>query len=102
MHHETENRIAKAALAGSMVAGAIAVVAFLTTGGLALDAATSTLTLSFPPASQGLVFAAVLIAGVLKVAGRRSPVAGRRSPGPSGRPVAERPVLTAVHRELAR
>ncbi|KRA59436.1 hypothetical protein ASD79_12240 [Caulobacter sp. Root655] len=70
MHHEAENRIAKAALAGSMVAGAIAVVAFLTTGGLALDAATSTLSLSFPPASQGPVFAALLAAGVLKVAGR--------------------------------
>ena len=77
MQHELEDRIAKAALAGSMTAGVIAVVAFLTTGGLALDAATSTLSLSFPPASQGPVFAALLIAGVLKVAGRLVRPVGR-------------------------
>ena len=77
MYNELEDRIAKAALAGSMVAGVIAVVAFLVSGGLVLDAATSTLTLSFPPASQGLVFAALLTAGVLKVAGRLVRLVGR-------------------------
>lgn len=70
MYNELEDRIAKAALAGSMAAGGVAIAAFLLTGEVALNAATSTLSLTFSPSSQGLVLGALLVAGVLKVATR--------------------------------
>ena len=77
MHNELEDRIAKAALAGSMLAGGVAVAAFLLSGEVAVNAATSTLSLTFPPASQGAVGAAVLAAGLLKVATRMIPLVGQ-------------------------
>jgi hypothetical protein len=70
MYNELEDRIAKAALAGSMLAGSVAIAAFLLTGEVALNAATSTLSLTFAPSSQGVVLGALLVAGVLKVATR--------------------------------
>ena len=77
MYNALEDRIAKAALGGSMAAGGIAITAFLVTGGVALDAATSTLSLTFAPISQGLVLGALLVAGVLKLASRVIPPVGR-------------------------
>ena len=70
MYNELEDRIAKAALAGSMLAGGVAIAAFLLTGEVALNAATSTLSLTFPPSSQGVVLGALLAAGLLKIACR--------------------------------
>ena len=77
MQNEIEDRIAKAALAGSMVAGATALATFLAAGGVILSAGTSTLTVSFPPSAQGAVLSALLIAGVLKLASRVVPPIGR-------------------------
>ena len=83
MYNELEDRIAKAVLAGSCAAGGVAIAAFLLTGEVALNAATSTLSLTFAPASQGVVLGALLVAGLLKIAGRAiRPVGqwlGRRS-----------------------
>ena len=70
MSNELENRIAKVALAGSMVAGAVAIGAFLLTGEVALNGATSTLSLTFAPSSQGVVLGALLVAGALKMTTR--------------------------------
>ena len=70
MYNEIEDRIAKAALAGSMLAGGVAIAAFLLTGEVALNAATSTLSLTFAPSSQGVVAGALLGAGLLKIACR--------------------------------
>ena len=70
MYNELEDRITKVALAGSMLAGGVAIAAFLLTGEVALNAATSTLSLTFPPSSQGVVGGALLAAGLLKIACR--------------------------------
>jgi len=77
MHNEIEDRIAKVALAGSMAAGGVAIAIFLLTGEVALNAATSTLSLTFAPASQGALAGAVLAAGLFKLAGRLAPPIGR-------------------------
>ena len=77
MYNELEDRIAKAALAGSMLAGGVAIAAFLLTGEVALNAATSTLSLTFPPSSQGVVLGALLAAGLLKIACRLVGPVGR-------------------------
>ena len=77
MQNQIEDRIAKAALAGAIIAGAIAVAAFLAAGGVILNAQTSTVSLSFPPSSQGVVLSALLFAGVLKAAHRVAPLIGR-------------------------
>ena len=77
MYNELEDRIAKAALAGSMAAGGVAIAAFLLTGEVALNSATSTLSLTFAPSSQGVVLGALLVAGVLKVATRVIPPVGQ-------------------------
>ena len=77
MYNELEDRIAKAVLAGSMAAGGVAIAAFLLTGEVALNAATSTLSLTFAPSSQGVVFGALLVAGLLKVATRVIPPVGQ-------------------------
>jgi hypothetical protein len=77
MYNELEDRISKAALAGSMAAGGVAIAAFLLTGEVVLNAATSTLGLTFAPSSQGLVLGALLAAGLLKVATRAIPPVGR-------------------------
>ena len=77
MYNELEDRIAKAALAGSMLAGGVAIATFLLTGEVALNAATSTLSLTFAPSSQGVVFGALLVAGLLKVTTRMIPPVGQ-------------------------
>ena len=77
MYNELEDRLAKAALAGSMAAGGVAIAAFLLTGEVALNSATSTLGLTFAPSSQGVVFGALLVAGLLKVATRAIPPVGQ-------------------------
>jgi hypothetical protein len=70
MYNEIEDRIATAALAGSMIAGGVAIAIFLLTGEVMLNAATSTLDLLFAPPSLG--FGVLLAAGLFKFAGRRS------------------------------
>ena len=77
MYNELEDWIAKAALAGSCVARGVAIAAFLLTGEVALNAATSTLSLTFAPSSQGVVLGALLVAGLLKVATRVIPPVGQ-------------------------
>jgi hypothetical protein len=77
MHNKLEDRIAKTALGGSLAVCGVAVTAFLVTGGVALDVARSTLDLSIAPAGQGLMLGALLVAGVLRLAGRVSSPASR-------------------------
>jgi hypothetical protein len=69
MYNEFEDRIAKAALAGSTAAGGVAIAVFLLTGVVALNAAASTLDLVFAPPS--LAMGVLLAAGLLKLAARR-------------------------------
>jgi hypothetical protein len=78
MYEPIEDRIAKVALAGSMAAGGLAIVIFLLTGQVALSAESSTLSLTFAPASQGVLAGAVLAAGLFKLAGRLAGPIGRR------------------------
>ncbi|CAN5580916.1 hypothetical protein BH10PSE4_BH10PSE4_01040 [soil metagenome] len=77
MQNEIEDRIARAALAGGAVAGAIAIATFLAAGGVILNAQMSTVSLSFPPSSQGVVLGALLIAGLLKAVSRVASPTGR-------------------------
>lgn len=71
MHNKLEDRIAKAALGGSLAVCGVAVTAFLVAGGLALDAARSAPGPNIAPATQGLMLGALLVAGVLRLASRR-------------------------------
>lgn len=70
MYRKLEDRIAKAALGGSLAVCGVAVTAFLVTGGVALNVARSTLDLSIAPGAQTLVLGALLVAGVLRLASR--------------------------------
>lgn len=78
MYEKLEDRIAKAALGGSLAVCGVAVTVFLVTGGVALDVAKSTLDLSVASATQGLVLGALLTAGVLRLASRVISPASRR------------------------
>jgi hypothetical protein len=77
MHNKLEDRIAKAALGGSLAVCGVAITAFLVTGGVALDVARFTLDLSIAPAAQGLVLGALMVAGVLRLASRVASPASR-------------------------
>ena len=67
MYNEIEDRMARAALAGALIAGGVAIAVFVLTGEVALNAASSTLDLLFAPPSLGL--GALLAAGLFKLAG---------------------------------